>query len=93
MNTGVIGYGYWGPNLVRNFMAQNDCLVTPLPTAVPKDWHGAETLSLPEDDDGADDITPTIQSRPSSSPPPSTPTIPSPGRRSSGARTCSSRNP
>ncbi|WP_428561282.1 MAG: Gfo/Idh/MocA family protein [Solidesulfovibrio sp. DCME] len=24
---GVIGYGYWGPNLVRNFMAQPDCRV------------------------------------------------------------------
>jgi len=24
INIGIIGYGYWGPNLVRNFMAQAD---------------------------------------------------------------------
>ena len=24
---GIIGYGYWGPNLVRNFFAANDCLI------------------------------------------------------------------
>jgi predicted dehydrogenase len=27
INIGVIGYGYWGPNLVRNFFAANDCNV------------------------------------------------------------------
>ncbi len=27
MNIAVIGYGYWGPNLVRNFNATNDCNV------------------------------------------------------------------
>jgi len=27
VNLGVIGYGYWGPNLVRNFFAANDCTV------------------------------------------------------------------
>lgn len=27
INIGVIGYGYWGPNLVRNFFAANDCCV------------------------------------------------------------------
>jgi predicted dehydrogenase len=25
---GVIGYGYWGPNIVRNFVASPNCLVT-----------------------------------------------------------------
>lgn len=25
---GLIGYGYWGPNLLRNFMRQKDCAVT-----------------------------------------------------------------
>lgn len=25
---GVIGYGYWGPNIVRNFIAHQDCKVT-----------------------------------------------------------------
>jgi predicted dehydrogenase len=27
MNIGIIGYGYWGPNLVRNFSMVNDCTV------------------------------------------------------------------
>jgi predicted dehydrogenase len=27
MNIGIIGYGYWGPNLVRNFSAVNKCKV------------------------------------------------------------------
>src|SRR5690349_15183635 len=28
IRTGVIGYGYWGPNLVRNFMAARGSTVT-----------------------------------------------------------------
>jgi predicted dehydrogenase len=28
MNIGIIGYGYWGPNLLRNFTGQKDCAVT-----------------------------------------------------------------
>lgn len=27
INVGIIGYGYWGPNLLRNFSAQPDCKV------------------------------------------------------------------
>ena len=27
INVGVIGYGYWGPNLVRNFMASSDAQI------------------------------------------------------------------
>lgn len=27
INIGVIGYGYWGPNIVRNFFAAPDCTV------------------------------------------------------------------
>lgn len=27
VNVGIIGYGYWGPNLVRNFFAAKDCRV------------------------------------------------------------------
>ncbi len=27
MNIGIIGYGYWGPNLVRNFSVTKDCSV------------------------------------------------------------------
>ncbi|HVN98137.1 MAG TPA: Gfo/Idh/MocA family oxidoreductase [Syntrophorhabdaceae bacterium] len=28
MNIGIIGYGYWGPNLVRNFSLEQDCTVS-----------------------------------------------------------------
>lgn len=28
MNIGIIGYGYWGPNLLRNFMNISDCNIT-----------------------------------------------------------------
>src|SRR5512139_1170111 len=27
LRLGVIGYGYWGPNVVRNFLAHHDCKV------------------------------------------------------------------
>ena len=27
INTGIIGYGYWGPNLVRNFSNVKNCKV------------------------------------------------------------------
>lgn len=27
VNVGIIGYGYWGPNLVRNFFAADNCYV------------------------------------------------------------------
>lgn len=27
ISIGIIGYGYWGPNLVRNFFAANDCTI------------------------------------------------------------------
>lgn len=27
INIGIIGYGYWGPNLVRNFFAVQDCCI------------------------------------------------------------------
>lgn len=27
VKVGIIGYGYWGPNLVRNFFATKDCLI------------------------------------------------------------------
>ncbi len=27
INVGVVGYGYWGPNIVRNFFASNGCTV------------------------------------------------------------------
>lgn len=28
LRIGVIGYGYWGPNIVRNFVGHSDCTVT-----------------------------------------------------------------
>src|SRR5436189_5686909 len=28
LRLGAIGYGYWGPNVVRNFATQADCRVT-----------------------------------------------------------------
>jgi predicted dehydrogenase len=27
INVGIVGYGYWGPNLVRNFYSVNDCCI------------------------------------------------------------------
>ena len=30
VKTGIIGFGYWGPNLVRNFMNAENCIVTHL---------------------------------------------------------------
>ncbi|QYA25181.1 Gfo/Idh/MocA family oxidoreductase [Gramella sp. MT6] len=35
INVGIIGYGYWGPNLVRNFYAANDCIVKSVADARP----------------------------------------------------------
>ncbi|GAA4439441.1 Gfo/Idh/MocA family oxidoreductase [Pontibacter saemangeumensis] len=36
VNVGIIGYGYWGPNLVRNFYAANDCCVKAVADARPE---------------------------------------------------------
>ncbi|PKV75511.1 Gfo/Idh/MocA family protein [Pontibacter ramchanderi] len=36
INVGIIGYGYWGPNLVRNFFAANDCRVISVAEARPE---------------------------------------------------------
>lgn len=35
VNVGIIGYGYWGPNLVRNFYATKDCCVRAVADARP----------------------------------------------------------
>lgn len=32
---GIIGYGYWGPNLVRNFFSQKNCIVKAVADARP----------------------------------------------------------
>ena len=36
MRIGVIGYGYWGPNIVRNFHSQDNCRVTLVADRNPK---------------------------------------------------------
>ena len=36
MRIGVIGYGYWGPNIVRNFHSQDNCKVTLVADRNPK---------------------------------------------------------
>ena len=36
INIGIIGYGYWGPNLVRNFFAVNDCCIKSVADARPE---------------------------------------------------------
>ena len=35
LKLGVIGYGYWGPNVTRNFAAQSDCRVSVICDADP----------------------------------------------------------
>ncbi|HMX80753.1 MAG TPA: Gfo/Idh/MocA family oxidoreductase [Ferruginibacter sp.] len=35
INVGIIGYGYWGPNLVRNFFGQKDCVLKSVADARP----------------------------------------------------------
>lgn len=36
VNVGVIGYGYWGPNIVRNFFAASNCTVKKVADARPE---------------------------------------------------------
>src|SRR5437016_4064366 len=42
LKLGVVGYGYWGPNVVRNFASQPDCRVVTIcdtnPKAVAQGW-------------------------------------------------------
>ena len=35
INVGIIGYGYWGPNLVGNFFGQKDCVIKSVADARP----------------------------------------------------------
>ena len=44
MNIGIIGYGYWGPNLVRNFYANNDCNVIMVADKRPERLRLIETI-------------------------------------------------
>ncbi len=52
MQVGVIGFGYWGPNLVRNFMAVPGCTVTYVADSrserlanLSKTWPGIKTTT------------------------------------------------
>jgi predicted dehydrogenase len=36
VNLGIIGYGYWGPNLVRNFFAAKNCCIKSVADARPE---------------------------------------------------------
>ncbi len=36
INIGIIGYGYWGTNLVRNFYSAKDCIVKTVADAFPE---------------------------------------------------------
>ena len=36
LKVGVIGYGYWGPNVVRNFAIQPDCQIVAVCDKNPK---------------------------------------------------------
>jgi predicted dehydrogenase len=56
INIGVIGYGYWGPNLVRNFMANPDthvvCVCDRAPARLEKVralYPGVKITGLPEE--------------------------------------------
>jgi predicted dehydrogenase len=56
LNIGVIGYGYWGPNLVRNFAEATGAQVTMVADSNPKRldlvkkrYPAVETLQLPYD--------------------------------------------
>ncbi len=40
INIGVIGYGYWGPNIVRNFSSLDGTRVLPYATATRRPWTG-----------------------------------------------------
>ena len=56
MNIGIIGYGYWGPNLVRNFSLVNNCKVKMVSdfrqdrlVIVYKTYPGIKVTNNPED--------------------------------------------
>jgi len=39
INVGIIGYGYWGPNLVRNFFSANNCTIKSVADKRPERLH------------------------------------------------------
>ena len=63
LNLGAIGYGYWGPNVVRNFASQPDCRVVAVcdrsPRALEQAAHrhpGVRCTTDPDDIMSASDI-------------------------------------
>ena len=63
LRLGVIGYGYWGPNVVRNFAVQPDCRVTTIcdgalsaRTTASKHYPAARVTADPADVVAASDI-------------------------------------
>jgi predicted dehydrogenase len=63
LKLGVIGYGYWGPNVVRNFSAQRDCELVAIcdksPSSINQIWsrHPAvRATSNPDDVTGSSEI-------------------------------------
>ncbi len=49
MRIGVIGYGYWGPNIVRNFHSLDDTEVALVADRNPKCESDSRRRSLPSD--------------------------------------------
>jgi predicted dehydrogenase len=45
INVGIIGYGYWGPNLVRNFSLTSDCRVVAIADSRPERLIAAAKLA------------------------------------------------
>ena len=94
LRIGVIGYGYWGPNVVRNFAMQPDCRVTAIcdrdPAARARHLSSIQRRRRSP-------MPPRWSPRRRSTRWPSSPrcrrTTPLPGRRSRMASTSSSRSP
>ena len=55
LKLGVIGYGYWGPNIVRNFSSQPDCQLAAIcdknPNAVAQVWNRYPAVHATSDPD------------------------------------------
>lgn len=71
MNIAIIGYGYWGPNLVRNFSLVNDCKVSVVSdfrperlTIVSKTYPGINVTQNPEEIFGNNDIDAVVIATP-----------------------------
>ena len=88
LRLGVIGYGYWGPNLVRNFHAQPDCRVVAICDQNPASFARAQA-QYPEIATTADAVEVLTASGIDAV---AIATTRSPARRSTTASTCSWRS-